>query len=75
MNLGRISSYDAHAHGLRPLAGPYTRGENWMLNNVIADMKSGKRKFALVSYPSRPSETHVYVAPAASTVHSADSVE
>lgn len=75
MNLGNISSYDAYAHGLRPLAGPYNRTEGWMLNNVVADMERGKRRFALVSYPSRPSEKHVFVAPIASVVRTADSVE
>jgi hypothetical protein len=32
----------------RPLAGPYTEAEKWMLENVIADLKRGGIDFRIV---------------------------
>jgi hypothetical protein len=47
MNLS-ISPQEAVDRGLRVLAGPYLKSENWMIDGVIADMARGKIAAAIV---------------------------
>ena len=43
-----LAPIEAEKKGLRPLAGPYTPGEDWMVQNVIGDMRRGGIDCALV---------------------------
>lgn len=34
-----MSPYQAEQQGLRPLAGPYSPKESWMVDNVLRDLR------------------------------------
>jgi len=42
---------EAEKKGYAPLTLPHTKGEQWMLNNVIADMRRGGVQFLIVNEP------------------------
>ena len=44
-----ITTQQAEEQGLRPLSGPYTIGQTWMLENVLADMRRGQIEHAVVT--------------------------
>jgi hypothetical protein len=46
-----ITTTEAEARGLRPLINPCTEAENWIIENVCADMRRGGIDHALVVVP------------------------
>jgi len=46
-----ITPAQAEEQGLRPLAGPYSEAEAWMVKNVQSDMRRGGIAHAVVLAP------------------------
>jgi hypothetical protein len=53
----------AREQGYIPLAGPYNPStEGWMLNNALADLRRGRRDFAMViEFAHLPDELSIYI--------------
>lgn len=49
-----ITIEQATEQGLRPLAGPYTEAEGWMIENVLLDMRRGVIDHAVVTTEHGP---------------------